>query len=483
MVRVRAYVLFLLVCAFAAAPVSAQGPASAGPDGRWDGAILIMGMRLTIHVTFTAVDGAWAATIDIPQQRAAGLKLSNVRVEGNHLHFELPAGPGLAVFDGQRDGDLVTGDFMQAGVKGSFELARGAEAAARLAAATAASKAPAEALPYKTEEVRYASGAASMACTLSLPAEPGRHPGMLLVTGSGPQTRDEEVFGFPVFRLIADHLTRHNVAVLRCDDRGVGQSTGTLADATTASLAEDARAGVAYLKTRPEVDTARIGLLGHSEGGLIAPMVASSSADVAFIILMSGPGVTGEQVLISQAGLIGRAAGLSADAVTRNQAMQRRVFAAVRTGEGWAALEADVAKELRAAAEQAPEAQRAALGDLDVYAKKQAAGQLAAARSPWFRYFLDADPAVWLSKTHCPVLAIFGGKDLQVEAVSNRQGVERALAKAGNTHVRVEVFPEANHLYQRAGTGGVDEYARLEKAFVPGFLDLLSTWIAAIPAR
>jgi uncharacterized protein len=480
----RMNVLVVLLCLGLVSPVFAQGDAPPAAAGRWEGGISIMGTRLGMVVTLTASGAVWAGAVDIPQQRAKGIPLANVRVEGATVHFELAGSAGVAVFDGTRKGDLIEGSFSQGGMQGTFDLARGAEAAARAAAVRAAeAKAAAAAgpVPYKAEDVTYPSGAISLACTLTLPASAGRHAAVLLVTGSGAQDRDEEVFGFKVFRLIADHLTRKDIAVLRCDDRGVGGSGGNMAVATTANFADDALAGVEYLKTRADIDPARIGILGHSEGGLVAPMVASRSTDVAFIILMSGPGQTGEGVLLSQAALIQRIAGATADEIARKAALQRRVFAAVRSGSGWPELEAQMRKEFRTTWEQLPEQQRASLGNADAFAADQVAGQLAGVRSPWFRYFIDADPAAWLSRTHCPVLAIFGGKDVQVDARPNQAAVERALKQGGNTHVRVETFPEANHLYQKAGTGMVDEYARLEKAFVPGFLDLLSTWIAAQP--
>ncbi len=456
----------------------AQGEADV--TGRWEGAIAVMGARLEMAVIFGKAGDSWTAAIDIPQQRAKGLALTNVRVDGAAVHFELPAGPGLAVFEGRRRGDVIEGDFLQSGVKGSFDLARGAALEAKAAAAKAA--AAAEPPPYVVEDVTYRSGGITVACTLTRPTAAGRHAAVQLVTGSGPQTRDEEVFGFKVFKVMSDHLTRAGLAVLRCDDRGVGGTGGNSTASTTADFAEDVRAGVAYLRSRPEIDPARVGILGHSEGGLVAPMVAASVPDLAFIVLMSGPGIPGEQVMLSQSSLLGRVAGLTADAIARNQDMQRRLFAASRTGTGWEQLDADMRADVRSAVSRLPEAQRAALGDVEAYAARQAASQLAAVKTPWFKFFLDADPATWLSKTRCPVLVLFGGKDLQVDAAPNRAAVEGALAAAGNRRVRVEVFPDANHLYQKAGTGGVDEYARLEKSFVPGFLDLLSSWILAQPA-
>ncbi|MBZ5639983.1 MAG: alpha/beta fold hydrolase [Acidobacteriia bacterium] len=465
--RNPAVLLLVAVAALLAAPLWAAEPA---PDGHFEGAIHVMGTDLEIKVDFKTVEKALSATIDIPVQGALGLPLSNVRHDPPKIHFELAASPGIATFDGETKGDEISGKFLQAGAEGTFHLKRGAAAKAEAAKE--------EPPPYRQEEVKFRNGEeATLAGTLTLPATPGPHPSVVLITGSGPQNRDEELFGFKPFRVLADHLTRSGIAVLRYDDRGVGESTGSPAQATTEDFAGDVAAAVAFLRTRPDIDPNRVGLLGHSEGGIVAPMVATRTPGIAFIVLMSGMGLTGERILLDQAELIGRAEGSSEEAIRKEAEIQKHIFAAVRSGQGWDEVRAETKKEALARIAKKPEEQRKSVPDPDTYADRMIEGQLAMARSPWFKFFLDYDPAKTLEKVKCPVLALFGEKDLQVPAESNRTAMAAALARGGNPDVTVKVFPGANHLYQAARTGGVSEYAVLGKEFVPGFLDTISGWI------
>jgi len=449
------------------------GLAAAQPGfaGRWEGGINVLGGRLTILVVLTADANTFTGTIDIPQQNGKGLRLTNLRVDATKVHFELPAGAGLAVFDGELKEGVITGTFEQGGITGTFDLKRPAPDAT---AAAVASTPP----PYKEEEVTLKSGTVTLSGTLTLPASNTPSPAVVMITGSGAQNRDEEIFGFKPFRVIADYLTRHGIAVLRCDDRGVGGSTGSTSQSTSSDFADDALAGVKYLQTRPEINKARVGLMGHSEGGLVAPLLAARSTDIAFIILMSGPGLTGEQIMLAQSELVGRPAGRTDEQIKRNQEIQRKMFAAVRSGTGWDEVEAMIRTELKAAIDAMPEAQRKAVGDPEKFIAAQVKGQIDGVRSPWFKFFLDFDPASVLAKVRCPVLVLFGEHDVQVPAGPNRAAMESAFARGGLKNYRIEVFPRANHLYQDSETGGVAEYATLKKEFVPGFLDLVSTWIA-----
>jgi uncharacterized protein len=458
--KLGALAVVLLALAWAS-PLFAQ----ASVAGRWEGAISVMGQDLGIVVVFTDVGAALTATIDIPQQGAKGIPLRSVRSAGGSVHFELPAGLGLAVFEGTVTGDVMSGTFTQGPAKGTFEVKRGA--------AIRTEPPP----PYRQEEVTIQAGAVTLAGTLTAPATPGAHPAVVLITGSGPQNRDEEVFGIKPFRMIADHLTRAGFAVLRCDDRGVGGSTGSVAKSTTADFAEDVLAEVRYLEARPDIDKAHIGLLGHSEGGLVAPMAAVKSTSVAFIVLMSGPALTGERVLLAQGELIAAAEHIPEAQVRANGDVQRMIFAAVRSGTGWEAVTEAGEKQLMSAFARLPEEQRKAMGDPQTAARQQFASQVAFARSPWFKFFLDYDPAPTLAKVQVPVLAIFGGKDLQVPSEPNRRVMEEVFAKSGLKDYRIVVMPDANHLYQQAKTGSVGEYTTLKKEFLPGFLDLLTTWI------
>ena len=311
----------LAVGMLAAGHLQGQSP----PSGRWDGAILVLGGELGMSVEFTTGDSGLSATMDIPQQSAKGLPLRQVRYEAPSVHFELLGGPGLAVFDGQLQGDSITGSFTQSGVTGTFYLRP---------AGTARSTAPpppSEPVPYVEEEVTFANGDVTLAGTLTIPEGDGPFPAAVLITGSGAQNRDEEIFGLRPFRWIADYLTRHGIAVLRYDDRGVGGSSGTIQTATSEDFARDALAGVGLLATRGDILPHAIGLIGHSEGGIVAPIASVQSPSVAFIVLLAGTAVTGEQILFAQADLILRANGATAEQLRVQREVQEMLFHAVRT--------------------------------------------------------------------------------------------------------------------------------------------------------
>lgn len=302
--------------------------------------------------------------------------------------------------------------------------------------------------PYSEEEVTFASGDARLAGTLTLPAGPGRHPAVVLLTGSGAQDRDEDIFGFKPFRILADHLGRNGIAVLRFDDRGVGGSTGSLAEATTETLAGDALAAHALLRGHARVDPRAVGLLGHSEGGLAAMLAATRSPDVAFLVFLATPGLRGDRMLSLQIETLLKISGSPPEQTAKILALQERVYQAVRTGEGWEEL----AKEI-------PEA------------------QLAPARTPWFRQLIDLDPASVLRQVRAPVLALFGELDVQVPAGPNRDAMVKALEEGGNRRVAAQTFPGANHLFQKAGSGSPGEYPFLAKELVPGVLEAISGWL------
>jgi pimeloyl-ACP methyl ester carboxylesterase len=281
-----------------------------------------------------------------------------------------------------------------------------------------------------------------------------------LIPGSGPHDRDETLLGHKVFLVLADYLTRKGIVVLRVDDRGVGKSTGNLADATTADLATDAEAGVAYLKTRSEVDPHKIGLIGHSEGGLIAPMVAARNADVAFIVMMAGPGVPGDEILVEQVLLISEASGASHDVAEKNATAEREVVTLVKQEKDNAVLEKDLREKL---AGKIPEAQ------IDPTIKQLT--------SPWVRYFIAYDPAPALRKVKCPVLAINGEKDVQVPPKQNLPAIRRALEEGGNQHAEADELPGLNHLFQTAKTGVPSEYSEIEETMSPAAMEKIASWI------
>ena len=464
--------LFWIVGAMVANTIAAATilPQQQSIDGAWNGSLTIGPQTLRITVRFTTSETGLRATIDIPQQGATGVQLQNVSYDDSRVYMELPAGPGLAVFDGRQVGDSIGGAFTQAGLGGTFFLKRSSQAAAM-------PKEPPEPLPYAEEEVTFHNADITLAGTLTLPESGAPHPAVVMITGSGPQNRDEELFGFRPFHTIADHLTRNGIAVLRYDDRGVGGSTGSVSEATTEDFARDVLAAVDFLKNRSDIDPERIGLIGHSEGGIVAPLASSMSDDVAFMVLMAGTSVSGAEILIEQGALIMRASGATEADMEKQIAFQKRTFEAIRSGDGWDELAADLETRLRESIAEMPDSQRNAITDVDAYIDAQIQAQLTALQTPWLRYFLDYDPAVTLRTIDTPILALFGELDLQVPPAQNRGPLEQALRDGNHPDYTVRVLPRANHLFITATTGSPTEYATLEKVFVPEFLPLITEWI------
>jgi hypothetical protein len=331
--------------------------------------------------------------------------------------------------------------------------------------------------PYKAENVTYSNAAAGakFAGTLTLPRSGGPFPAVLLITGSGQQDRDESIFGHRPFLVIADYLTRRGIAVLRVDDRGVGGSTGDVAHATSEDFASDVLAGIAYLKSRADIDPRRIGLVGHSEGGLIAPMVARRSPDVAFIVLLAGTGIPGDQILYLQQAAIARQMGASTPTILINRAVEQLLLTAIKRGTDPAAPDPKSKQPVDDRRAPPPKddkkpADNEASAAMDKLAKRVG--------SPWLRFFISYDPRPALREVRCPVLALIGSKDIQVPAKENLPEIEKALKAGGNKNYMVKELPNLNHLFQTCRTGNIDEYGRIEETFAPSALELIADWVS-----
>ncbi len=447
-------------------PTAPAGQPAAPLDGHWEGAVDVAGVSLLTYVDFKTEGGALKGTVDFPQQNALSIPLEKVSQQGSKIHFEVLPSPRTAIFEAElQGGDKMTGSFEQAGYKGTFGLQRKVKAT--------------ETLPYQEKEVKFQNGAITLAGALTLPAGAGPFPAVVLISGSGSQNRNEEIFGFPIFRVLADHLTRQGIAVLRFDDRGLGGSSAGSPDDTSETYAGDVSAAVQYLKTRPEINPKQIGLLGHSEGGIIAPLVATRSSDVAFIVMMAGPGLPGRQILVEQTRLILKAENNTDAQIEKQAALQQQAIEAGLTGKGWDEVKAAMRAEYEAAWETISESDRKTLGDKTAWIDKNIQAQVSAMEGAWMKFFLSYDPAPALEKVAVPVLALFGELDTQVAAESNRAAVMAALDKGGNKDHTAKVFPDANHLFQSAKTGSPGEYATLKAEFTAGFLDTISQWILA----
>jgi pimeloyl-ACP methyl ester carboxylesterase len=437
--------------------------------GSWQGTLSVPGGSLRVVFNFKEkAEGGYTATLDSPDQGAFGIAADSVILQDTIVRVTISSIGGELKGIRLAGADSISGTWSQGGMQLPLVLKHSTKEVEK----PKRPQEPKKPYPYKEEEVTFTNPEAgiTLAGTLTLPKSGGPFPAAVLITGSGPEDRDEMVFGHRPFLVLADYLTRQGIAVLRYDDRGVGKSTGNFATATSTDFASDAKAAVAYLKTRKEIRADKIGLIGHSEGGIIAPMVAAESKDVAFIVLMAGTGVPGDQVILEQAALIAEAMGTSEKEVQKARAINRKAFDIIESGKD----SATVASELRTLL----------LSAADTSAQKDAQtaeaainAQIKQITSPWFRYFLTYDPRPALRKARCPVLAINGEKDLQVSPKQNLPQIEAALREGGNKDFTVRELPGLNHLFQAATKGTPDEYAKIEETISPIALKLISDWI------
>jgi fermentation-respiration switch protein FrsA (DUF1100 family) len=428
-------------------------------DGAWMGSIDTGAIKLRVVFHIVNTEDGLMATMDSPDQGMKGMPATSVTRERSSLKIAAKAIGGL--FEGKISADLssIDGNWSQGGatfplvlkpVKDQSELERKRP------------QNPVKPYPYREEEVTFENKVqnVTLAATLTVPQGKGPFPAVLLITGSGPQDRDESLLGHKPFLILSDYLTRQGVVVLRADDRGTAKSTGNFATATTADFATDAEAGVAFLKTRSEVNPHKIGLVGHSEGGVIAPMVAARNKDVAFIVMMAGTGVPGDQVLAAQAEAIEVAGGKNPADAARDGVKEKEILTLIETEKDESRLEKELKEKMS-----------------DDVSEGLLGMQIKQLTSPWFRHFLTYDPATALRRVTCPVLAINGEKDKQVVPSQNLPAIRKALEAAGNKHFKIEELPGLNHLFQTAKTGSPAEYAQIEETMSPVALEKMTNWI------
>jgi len=459
---------FLLALALLVSLPGIPGAAESSLAGTWHGRLELPGLRIVFHFEQGA-GGALTGTLDSPDQGARGIALGTITARGESLYVEVPAVRGG--YAARRfTPDSLVGEWRQGGMKLPLGLARGGGEPIRRP------QEPHGALPYDTTDVMIDTSVPGvrLAGTLTTPREAGRHPAALLISGSGPQNRNEEVFGHRPFLVIADHLTRHGFAVLRVDDRGVGESGGRFQGLTSDDFAQDAAACVAWLRHRPGIDPKRVGLIGHSEGGLIAPIVASRDPGVAFIVLLAGPAVGGERLILDQAARLRLAGGGDSASTARLTGVQRRMFALLERTSDTTGVAQSLHALLLESFDLLTDAERRQMGG---DAERVADLQTRQFMSPWFRFFLSYDPEPALRALRCPTLALFGEKDLQVAPALNSAPMEQALAAAPAHDATVRVLPGLNHLFQKANTGLPAEYPRIEQTIDPAALDQVSGWL------
>nr|MDA3862160.1 alpha/beta hydrolase [Melioribacteraceae bacterium] len=405
--------------------------------GQWNGVLKVQGTQLRIVFNINEVENGYSSTMDSPDQGAKGIPVTSTSFENSTLKLAI-LNAGIEYEGVLGNDNIVVGNFKQAGQSFSMNLSKEMVEKEKINRP----QEPTKPYPYYSEDVTFENKKAGvvLAGTLTLPRKDGIFPVVVLISGSGPQNRDEELLGHKPFLVLSDYLTKNGIAVLRFDDRGTALSNGDFKTATSFDFSNDVEAGVQYLKTRKEINKNKIGLIGHSEGGIIAPMVASRSNDIAYIVLLAGTGIPGDQLLLLQQKLIGKASGISDDDLLKNEITNKKAFEIVNKSTNSEQLKTDLTNYIKQTLEDNPNAEQPEGMSEDYFIKLQVDQII----SPWMLYFIKYNPAPTLEKVKCPVLAINGEKDLQVPPTENLGAIKKALEKGGNKKVTAKELPKLN---------------------------------------
>lgn len=431
-------------------------------EGSWKGIIEIQGTKLNLVFNFKEAGGNWSATMDSPDQGGFGIPMDEVTINQNKVLVKSKA--LQLTYEGTITKDCIEGIFQQSFLQVPLNLKSDTSEASQRP------QEPQPPFPYQIENISFPSldKSITLSGTLTLPDDLKKHPAVVLIAGSGPANRDEEIFGHKPFAVIADYLTRQGLAVLRYDKRGIGESTGSLREATTLNLAEDVEASIQFLRNHPNIQSNNIGLIGHSEGGIIAPMVASRDQAISFIVLLAAPGMTGKQILKKQNEESIQRSPITNDQKTKalNVAVQYLDYLAQTSSEGTSTealhntLDSIISINLAE----------------DIFPQVSREEMIKSTNNNWIIYFLNLDPSEYLKKVHCPILALNGTKDIQVEANSNLKIIESSVKN--KELLTVKKYLNLNHLFQKAETGAINEYAQIQETFSEDVLRDILTWIS-----
>jgi pimeloyl-ACP methyl ester carboxylesterase len=439
--------------------------------GDWNGAIEVQGMQLRLVFHITEDGEKLKATMDSPDQGANGIPVQKIVLDGKELTIEMP-NIGMKYTATLNDvGTEIEGIFNQGPMSLPLKMTR-----EKIEKKELVRPQEPKTFDYGQEEVKFVNpkGGHKLAGTLTTPPGGKFEEVVVLITGSGPQDRNEELKGHKPFLVLSDHFTKRGVAVLRYDDRGVAESTGTFKGSTSRDFADDVNAAVSFLKKRKDMAGKKIGLCGHSEGGMIAPIVASENNDVDFIVLLAGPGIKIPELMMLQTDKISETEGVDSESRKANTKLTKQVFNYMYDHSEMSKddLRKGLTEILSEGFEMLPAEEKEGENK-----EKFIEDQLGMMLDDWFLYFMQFDPATYLSKVKCPVLAINGELDLQVTSKENLEGIRNSLAKAGNKNVTIKEFKGLNHLFQKAETGAPSEYTKIEETFNEEAMKFVSDWI------
>jgi len=437
-------------------------------NGEWKATLQLDGdetLPIVIHID--QENGEWTGALDSPSQEKYGIETSMLNVKGNNVTFAVE---DLGIkYEGAYNTDVDL-------IFGTFNREKALPLNFRRASVDAENKTknrpqtPKSPFPYAAEEVNFKNKNANIVLsgTLTKPKTKIKATA-ILISGSGAQDRDETLFGHKPFAVIADHLTRQGYAVLRYDDRGIGESTGNFFTATSEDFATDVSAAVDYLTSRSDLPSDKIGLIGHSEGGMIAPMVASKRDDIAFAILLAGPGVKIPELLVDQWYRDRKFNGLEEQTLEKLRELDEEIFSLIGQLEVNESISDDVHQLLLKSA-RLEDSQNHKLEAKVEQLKKQYS-------TPWFRYFLKFNPEPYLEHTKAPLLALNGSLDFQVDAKMNLNNIHRVLSSTGHPDFQTFELEQMNHLFQVANKGSYSEYAEIQESFSPKALKVMSLWL------
>ena len=447
-------------------------------EGSWHGNLQVMGTTLPLVIHIKKEKTGHSGSFDSPAQKAFGIPATEVVVTDGQLLFK-QADAGISYRGDWREGDSIVGVFTQMGRDMLLHLKRLNQGEQPVMPAKPKRvQQPSAPIPYQVKEVKFKNKSAGiqLAGTLTLPDGKGPFPGVVLISGSGPQNRNSEVFDHAPFLVLADYLTRQGIAVLRYDDRGVAESGGSFSGATSADFATDAAAAWDFLRKQKGIDKARVGFAGHSEGGMIAPLAYALRPETGFLVLLAGVGMPVHELLLEQLQAVGAAEGLSQAEIDSQLQINTQLFRWMRELSP---------KDAEANFRTWSEEQLFLVQDEE--ASKRLETQLNATRElftdPWFMYFIQYDPHAALKAVRCPVLAMNGSKDVQVLSTSNLAGIERSLKAGGNAAVTVVEMPGLNHLFQPCESCSVSEYSQLEITFDPAAMQRIAEWVGKYEDR
>ena len=429
-------------------------------EGYWKGEIDLGVQKLETAFDIKSIENGYSATFDVPAQGAYDIPVDETTFQDGHLELKMNAMG--ATYLGVLKDSTIEGEFTQHGMTFPLNLAK----AEKKEQKKARPQDPQPPFNYHIEEVTFVNEKEGnkLVGTLTIPKGEGPFPAMVLVSGSGQQDRDEELMNHRPFWVIADYCALHGIAVLRYDDRGVGGSAGEVKNATSMDFSYDAEAAFDYLRNRKEIDASKVGILGHSEGGIINFMVSARRPEVAFLVSLAGPSVNGIEVLKEQQAAILRASGMSEEMVQFSGNANAQMFDIIEASNNRVEADSLLRQLLKG-------------WGYNEELIEQTVGQMA---SPWMYYFLTYDPTEAIVKTNCPALLLNGSKDLQVIASQNLPAYEKIIADNGKTNLILHELPDLNHLFQHCETGSPNEYFEIEETISPEVLEMIVWFVKKI---